>query len=121
MFTQLTRWLQEYLVNHRESSLNILRKTDLYHEDGSINETQVRTTAQYYATMLRDFFSAEILQELREHLQECSALQDWLAAAVWLCMHLSVALPQALLHFLRLTADEQIFQRYTKDLIELIA
>ena len=121
MFTQLTQWLQDFLASHREASLSILRKTDLYHEDGSLNETQVKTAAQYYATMLRDSFSAEMLQELQGHLQECSAAQDWLAAAIWLCMHLSVALPKAPLHFLRLTADEQLFQLFIKESVKLIA
>ena len=121
MFTQLTQWLQEYIASHRESSLSILRKTDLYRADGSINETQVKATAQYYATTLRDFFSAEMLQELQGHLQECSAAQDWIAAAVWLCMHLDIALLRAPLHFLHLTADEQLFQRFIEELVDFIA
>ena len=117
MFIQLSRWLQSYTAGNRESFLSIIRKTDLYHRDGSINENHVRQTAQHHATMLRNFFSAEGLQELHERLQEYLAAQDWLTVATWLCMHFAVVFQGAPLHFLCLTADEQIFQCYCANLL----
>ena len=119
MFMQLSQWLQSYIANNRESFLGIIRKTDLYHRDGSINKDHIRQAAQYHATMLRDFFSVEDLQELHEHLQEHLNAQDWPAVATWLYMHFVVVFQRTPLCFLWLTADEQIFQCYCAELFRL--
>ena len=121
MFMQLSQWLQSYIASNRESFLGILRKTDLYHRDGSINEDHVQQTAQYHVTMLRDFFSVEVLLEFQERLQEHLTVQDWLAVATWLCMHFAVVFRRAPLHYLWLTADDQIFQCYCTELLHLTA
>ena len=121
MFMQLSQWLQNYIANNRESFLSIIRKTNLYHRDGSINEERVRQTAQYHTMMLRDFFSVEALQELHEHLQEHLNAQDWPAIATWLCMHFFVIFEKKPLYYLRLTADEQIFQCYCVEMLRLTA
>jgi len=61
------------------------------------------------------------MRELHIGLQKYLSTQDWLAVATWLCMHFSIVFERMPLSFLSLTADDQVFQRYAKDIANLIA
>ena len=121
MFIKLSQWLQKYIASHKESFLSIIQKTELYQNDGNINEVHIQQTAQYHATMLRDFFSADAMQELHKNLQEYLAAQDWPAVTTLLCMHFFIVLERVPFSFLSLTADDQVFRCYAEELSNLIA
>jgi len=120
MLTKLSQWLQGYLESQKEDFSSFIHQMDLYHPDGSINENQVRQVAQHHTSMLREIFSADTLQELRQHLCNCLLLQDLHSAALYLCIYFVPFLKQLPLHSLRLTADEQIFRLHIEQLEALL-
>ncbi|MDR0530526.1 MAG: hypothetical protein LBG83_00465 [Oscillospiraceae bacterium] len=117
MFEQLSDWLRCYIASHRKPFSEYIHRTDLYLPDGSIDEVQVLQTAQEHAQRLCEYFSAEAIAELCNHLKS----DNLLAAATWLCLYFCVVIERGVPHFLWLTADEPLFQRYVRSLAQNIA
>ena len=120
MLTELSQRLREYLDSNKEGFADYIHQTDLYHPDGTINEITVQNAAQFHIEMLRDFISAEMMLELRRHLERCLSLLDFYAAAVFLCLFFVPFTGQLPLHSLRLTADEQMFRLHIEQLEALL-